>query len=185
MRNLTLVLVIILILVLMLWRSMFAVLYRRNVLREAAAPHPHCDNTLQRRFRVLERAYAAVIAESGFDTRSDEVCRCDGSSRAKAYLRRIVALTGATQTDEGYFLDVAKTRFHVCDRYVRRLRDLTNPQCGYDKTCFYCVHRDVPREEQIASVLLQLKNAPELFDKWAMHYDRAFKADGQMFTRAQ
>jgi hypothetical protein len=38
-------------------------------------------------------------------------------------------------------------------------------------------------EEQIATVLLQLKNNPWLFDSWAVKRELAFKADGQMFDR--
>jgi hypothetical protein len=39
--------------------------------------------------------------------------------------------------------------------------------------------------EQIATVLLQLKNNPWLFDSWASKHELAFKADGQMFNRPQ
>lgn len=155
-------------LALMLWRSVFAVLHRRPLLREIAAPHRHYDNALEQRFLMLARACAGVIAENGFDAVPDGVCLSDGRSRAKTYLRRVAALTGATQTDNRYVLDVGKTRFYVRDRYVRRLRDSTNPECGYDETCFYSVHKGMPREEEIATVLLQLKNNPVLFDKWAI-----------------
>ena len=122
-----------------------------------------------------------VIAENGFDTGWDEICLSDRGRRAKCYLRRIVAVTGGSQTDDGYILDVGITRFHVRDRYVRRLRDSTNPECGYDETCSYCVHKGMPRAEEIATALLQLKNNPRLFDKWAMQNGLAFKADGQVF----
>ncbi len=172
-------------LALMLWRSVFAVLHRRPLLREIAAPHRHYDNALEQRFLILERACAGVIAENGFDVVLDGVCLSDGRSRAKAYLRRVAALTGATQTDSLYVLDVGKTRFYVRDRYVRRLHDSTNPKCGYEQTCFYPVHKGMPREEEIATVLLQLKNNPALFDKRAIQNGLAFKADGQVFTRAQ
>lgn len=183
MLNVTLVLVI--ILALMLWRSVFAVLQRRNVRRETAGPHPHYDNTLQRRFRILERACAGVIAENGFDGESDEVSLSDGSNRAKTYLRRVLSLTGARRMGNRYILNVGKTIFHVRDRYVWRLPDSTNPECGYNETCFYSVHKGTPREEEIATALLQLKNNPALFDKWARRNGLAFKADGQVFTHAQ
>ncbi len=179
------ILAVIMFLALMLWRSVFAVLHRRPLLREIAAPGRHYDNALEWRFRILERACAGVIAENGFDMGSDGVCLSGGRSRAKIYLRRIVALTGGTQTDNGYVLDVGETRFRVRDRYIRRLRDSTNPECGYEETCFYPVHKGMPREEEIATVLLQLKNNPALFDKWAVQNGLAFKADGQVFSRAQ
>ncbi len=170
-------------LALMLWRSVFAVLHRRPLLREIAAPHRHYDNALEQRLLILARACAGVIAENGFDAVPDGVCLSDGRSRAKTYLRRVAALTGATQTDNRYVLDVGKTRFYVRDRYVWRLRDSTNPECGYDETCFYSVHKGMPSEEEIATVLLQLKNNPALFDKWVIQNGLAFKADGQVFTR--
>jgi hypothetical protein len=42
----------------------------------------------------------------------------------------------------------------------------------------------MPKAEQIATALLQLRNNPALFDRWAAQ-SGAFKADGQVFTRAQ
>ena len=180
MPDLILVLMLMMILALMAWRSVLSVASRG----ETAAPHPHYNHALQRRFRNLERARAGGIAENGFVAGSDEIRLSDRRSRAEAYLRRIVALTGAAQADDGYSLDVGKTRFHVRDRFVRRLRDSANPQSGYDETCFYCAHKSMPRAEEIASALLQLKSNPLLFDQWARQ-NGAFKADGQVFTRAQ
>ncbi len=179
------ILTVIAVLAVMVWRFVFAILHRRPLLREIAAPHRHYDNGLQRRFLILERACAGVIAETAFDTGPDGVCLSDGRRRAKTLLRRAVALTGATQADGRYVLDVGKTRFYVRDRFVRRLRDSTNPKCGYEETCFYSVHKGMPRAEEIATVLLQLKNNSALFDKWAMHNDLAFKADGQVLTHTQ
>jgi hypothetical protein len=178
------ILVVVMILALMVWRSAFAVLRRRRVLRKTTEPHPHYDNALQRRFLILEQACAGVIAENGFDPCSDEICLSDRRSRAKTYLRRTIALTGAGRMDNGYILDAGSARFHVRDRYVRRLRDSTDPQCGYEETCFYCVHKGMPREEEIATVLLQLRNNSALFDRCAAQCG-AYKADGQVFARAQ
>ena len=178
-------LLVVMILALMLWRSIFAVRHWRNGLREAAGPHPHHDNALQRRFRILERACGGVIAENGFDTGSDEVCLSDEGSRAKTYLRRIVALTGARRMGSRYILHVGKTIFHARDRYVWRLPNSTNSQSGYNETCFYSAQKGMPREEEIATVLLQLKNNPALFDKWVIRNGLAFKADGQVFTGGQ
>lgn len=183
MPNVTLVLLI--IVAVMLWGSVFTVLHRRSLLRETAAPHPQYDNTLQLRFSMLERVYAGVIAENGFDPEADEVCLSDGSSRAKTYLRRIVSLAGARRMGNRYVLNVGKTMFHVRDRYVWRLPDSTNPECEVSETCFYSAHKGMPREEEIATVLLQLKNNPALFDKWVRQNGQAFKADGQVFTRAR
>ena len=45
-------------------------------------------------------------------------------------------------------------------------------------------HKEMPKAEQIATLLLQLRNNPALFDRWAAQ-SGAFKADGQVFTRAQ
>jgi hypothetical protein len=87
--------------------------------------------------------------------------------------------------DDAYVLDVGKMRFHVSHRYVKRLRDTTDPECAYEETCFYPVHKGMPKAEEIATALLQLTNNPALFDNWAVQNGLAFKADGQVFTRAQ
>jgi hypothetical protein len=65
------------------------------------------------------------------------------------------------------------------------MQDVTNPKCRYEETCFYPAHEEMPKEEQIATALLQLKNNPELLDKWAVQNGLAFKPDGQVFTRAR
>ena len=180
MPNVTLLLVM--ILALMLWRSVFAAMHRRDVLGETGLHH---GNASRRHSGILERAGARVSPREGFHMGSHEIRPSDRSLRAKAYLLRIVALTGGRQTDAGYLLDVGKTRFYVRDRFVRRMRDATNPECGYDETCFYCLNRAMPRAEETASALLQLKNNPGLFDKWARENGLAFKADGEVFTSAE
>jgi hypothetical protein len=123
----------------------------------------------------------AVIAGNRFENGSDDLDPFDAKDRAKTYLRRIVALTGATQMGNEYILDVGTTRFHVRDRYVRRMRDVTDPKCECEETCFYSTHKEMPKSEHIASALLQLKNKPALFDSWAAQ-NGAFKADGQAFS---
>ena len=101
---------------------------------------------------------------------------------AAVHLRRIVALTGATQKGHSFVLDVGLTQFQVCDRYVRRLRDVSDPRCEYEETCFYSGFQGMPKVEQIATALLQLGNNPELFDRWSQQRDLAIKADGQVFA---
>jgi hypothetical protein len=106
----------------------------------------------------------------------------EAESRAQTYLRRIIALTGATQKGHSFVLDVGVTRFQVCDRYVRRLRDVSDPKCVYEETCFYSGFQGMPKGEQIATALLQLWTNPELFDRWSQQRDLAIKADGQVFA---
>src|SRR5580704_12545206 len=84
-----------------------------------------------------------------------------------------------------YALQVGTTRFQVRDRYVRRVQDVTNPKCAYEEACFYPAHKEMPKAEQIATALLQLKNNPALFDGWVARNHVAFKANGEVFTRAQ
>jgi hypothetical protein len=122
----------------------------------------------------------AVIADGPLENSADDLGRLDRKDRAKGYLRRIAALTGATRVDDAYVLDVGKMRFHVGNRYVRRLRDATNPECAYEETCFYPVHKGMPKAEEIATALLQLTNNSGLFESWAAQ-SGAFKADGQAF----
>ena len=157
------------------WRFVFAGLQRRPLVREIAASQQQHNNVLEQGLRILDRC------ENG----PDDLDPIDRKGRAKTYLGRIVALTGATQMDNAYVLDVGKTRFHVRDRYVSRLRDVTDPKCAYEETCFYPVHKGMPKAEEIATALLQLTNNPALFDKWAVQSGLPFKADGQVFSRAQ
>ena len=116
-------------------------------------------------------------------------CLRDGSGRvgpfdtqngATNYLQRVVALTRSKPTDDTFVLDVGTTRFWVRDRHVRRLRDLNDPTCEYEETCFYLPHKSMPSSEQIATVLLGLANNPALFDCWANRVG-VVKADGQVF----
>jgi hypothetical protein len=98
------------------------------------------------------------------------------------YLRRVIALTGATQNGNSYILDVGTIQFKVRDRFIRRLRDNDDPQG--EETCFGPAFQGMPKAERIATALLQLRNNPGLFEKWAKK-DSAFKADGQLFRRGQ
>jgi len=59
------------------------------------------------------------------------------------------------------------------------------PQSSLRETCFYPVHKEMPRAEEVATALLQLAKNPDLFDKWAAQSGQAFKADGQVFARTQ
>ena len=103
------------------------------------------------------------------------------TDRAENYLRRVVALTKATKTDDVYLLAVGTTQFHVRDRYVTRVRGAGDAKRAYEQTCYFCPNRRMPTAEQIATVLLMLKNNPALFDRWAAQHGLAFKADGANF----
>ncbi len=172
-------------LALIVWRFVFAGLQRRPLVRAIAPQQQRHNNLLEEGLPISDPGGGAVIAGNRCENSSDDLDPLDRKDRAKRYLRRIVALTGATQMDDAYVLDVGKMRFHVRDRYVRRLRDMTDPECAYEETCFYPVHKGMPKAEEIATALLQLTNNPTLFDKWAVQNGLAFKADGQVFTRAQ
>lgn len=161
-------------LALIAWRFVFAGLHRIPSVREINNPRRRGNN-------LLDRVGAAAIAGERFENGAQGVDLWEGEDRAKAYLRRIVALTGASQTGNNYVLNVGRTRFHVRDRYVRRLRDLIDPNCDYEETCYCLPYSKMPPAEQIASALLQLTNNPALFDLWAAQM-AVFKADGQVFT---
>jgi hypothetical protein len=166
------------------WRFVFNGLRRRPLAREIAAPQRQHNNFL-RLVLNLEPAAMPVITGNRFENDSADVGAFDREDRARTYLRRIVALTGATRMGNAYGLTVGKTQFHVRYRYVRRLRDVTDPQCAYEETCFYPAHNEMPKAEQIGTALLQLTNNPALFEKWAVQSSLAFKADGQVFIRPQ
>lgn len=109
--------------------------------------------------------------------------RITKEQRAEAFLRRILALTGATKVDGAYILNVGKVQFQLRDRFIRRLQNPKDPKSPYEETCFYLVHNGMPKVEEIASALLHLSNNPGLFDKWALQNGVAFKADGKVFDR--
>jgi len=165
-------------------RVVFTDLRRRSLAREIAAPQQQHTNILDQGLHILGLAGVAIIPDNRFDNVSDEGHPITLKDRAKTYLCRIVALTGATRMGNCYVLDVGTTRFHVRDRYVGRTRDVTDPECAYEETCFYSAHKEMPKSEHIATALLQLKNNPALFDRWAAQ-GGAFKADGQAFSPAQ
>jgi hypothetical protein len=161
------------------WRLVFTGLRRRPLARGIAAPQPQ-HNTFLRLVLNLERAGMPVITDNRLENGSADVGAFDRKDRARTYLGRVVALTGATRMRNAYDLTVGKARFQVRYRYVRRLRDLTDPQGAYEETCFYPAKKEMPKSEHIATALLQLKNNPALFDSWAAQ-SGAFKADGQAF----
>ena len=172
-------------LALIVWRFVFAGPPRRPWARAFAPQQQRYNDALEERPHISDHGDVAAIAGNRFENSADDLDPLDRKDRAKTYLRRIVALTGATQMDDAYVLDVGKMRFHVRDRYVMRLRDMTDPECAYEETCFYPVHQGMPKAEGIATALLQLANNPALFDKWAVQNGLAFKADGRVFSRAR
>jgi hypothetical protein len=102
-------------------------------------------------------------------------------NQAQSHLLRVVALTDATEMDDGYLLNVGATTFHVRDKYVRRRRGGKDAKSCYEETCFFVPNQGMPSAELIATALLMLKNDPTLFDKWAVKDGESFKADGQIF----
>ena len=171
-------------LALTVWRFVFAGFCHRRWVREIEAPQQRRNGFLEPRLHIFDRADVGVLA-GNLENGSDGPGRVARQYRAQSYLRRVVALTGAKQMGSGYVLDVGTTRFEVGDRYVRRLRDMADPKCAYEETCFYPAQKEMPKAEQIATALLQLTNNPALFDKWVFQSGVAFKADGQVFNRAQ
>ena len=171
-------------LALIVWRFVFAALRCRPWVRTIAAQ--------QRRNYLFEGGLrfsgiegVAIDAGNCFENRPGGLGPLEPKDRAKAYLRRAVALTGATQMGGEYVLDIGTARFYVSYRYVRRLRNAADSICACEETCFYPVHKGMPKVEEIATALLQLANNPMLYDKWAVKNGLAFKADGQVFTHAQ
>src|ERR1700720_2518387 len=164
-------------------RFVFTGMGREWLVGEIDAPGPRQNGPLELGLYILDPAGLTLVAGE-LENRADGADPVERKYRAQRYLRRIVALTGATQIGGAYTLHVGTTRFQVRDRYVRRMQDVTNPKCGYEETCFYPAHKEMPKAEQIATALLQLKNNPALFDGWVAQNHVAFKADGQVFTRA-
>src|SRR6266849_133599 len=169
-------------LALIVWRFAFAGLRYRPWLRAIDPQEQRHNNVLEEALHVSDSGGVAVIAGNRFENSSDGLDPLDRKDRAKTYLRRIVALTGATQMGNRYVLDVGTTRFHVRDGYVGRMRDVTDPKCVYEETCFsVATDPNIPGAEAVASALLQLKNNPRLFDKWRELQGYTLKANGKMF----
>jgi hypothetical protein len=158
------------------WRFVFARLQRRLMAAEIGDPRRRGNN-------LLDRVGLAVIAGDGFEHGAQGADLFEREDRAKAYLRRIGALTGAVQIGNNYVLEIGTTRFHVRDRFVRRLQGVRDPKCEYEETCFCLPYTRVPTAEQIATALLALANNPALFDRWDAQIG-AVKADGEAFARA-
>lgn len=178
----TAILTVIALLALIAWRFVFAVLQPRPLRTENARPDQENGGVREQRFLRLQLTCVEVSVGIGWGPGSYRIELIQAENRAETYLRSVAALISAVPKGNGYLLDVGTTRFQVHDRYVRRLRDVSDPKGGYGETCFYTAFQGMPKAEQIASALLQLRNNPGLFDKWAKK-DRAFKPDGQQFAR--
>ena len=172
------------VIVLLKWRLTLAAGLRRRDLAQAGIP--------RRRMRVNEAFSFGLpgLGASGLSLFGDDPLgsgpaspRITKEQRAEAFLRRILALTGATKVDSVYYLNVGKVQFQLRDRFIRRLQNPQDPKSPYEETCFYLVHNGMPKVEEIATALLHLSNNPGLFDKWALQNGVAFKADGKVFDR--
>jgi hypothetical protein len=176
-------------LVLAVWRFVFAGLSYRRLPRKFD-PLQQQRNGFLEDLQILDPGLC-VLHSGSLIVPAMELPNCDDTDfiaqrdRAETYLRRIVALTGATKSGNRYFLHVGTTRFELCNGSVRRLRTLTDRESVDEETCFYPALQGMPKAERLATALLQLKNNRALFDRWAAQNDMAFKADGQVFTRAR
>lgn len=172
------------VIVLLNWRLTLAGGLRRRDSAQARTP--------RRRMRVNEAFSFGLsgLSAGGLSLFGDNSLgggtaspRITKEQRAEAFLRRILALTGATKADGAYVLNVGKVQFQLRDRFIRRLQNPQDPKSPYEETCFYLVHNGMPKVEEIATALLHLSNNPALFDKWALQNGVAFKADGKVFDR--
>ena len=140
---------------------------------------------------LREWFYAALEARSMLLAFADVTMACLLDRPASCRCTALRHQCRPTRLYRSFLLRVRPTRVPFCGSSVeqqsaglRRVQDVTNPKCAYEETCFYPAHKEMPKAEQIATALLQLKNNPALFDGWAAR-NGAFKADGQVFTRAE
>lgn len=169
------------VIVLLKWRLTLAALRRRN-LAPAGAARGRMNAVFPFGVHALSSGGLSLFGSNsmGGGRVSSHVTK---EQRAEAFLRRILALTGATKVDGAYVLNVGKVQFQLRDRFIRRLQNPQDPKSPYEETCFYLVHNGMPKVEEIATALLHLSNNPGLFDKWALQNGVAFKADGKVFDR--
>src|SRR5260370_18266159 len=116
---------------LMVWRFVFAGPHRWPLVRVTAPRQHRRNNVLEEGLHISDPGGVAVVAGNRFENSSDDLDALDPKDRAKRYLRRIVALTGATQMGNSYVLDVAKIRFPVVHRCGLRILAMTDPRCAY------------------------------------------------------
>src|SRR5215467_10668808 len=128
-------------LTLAVWRLVLTGLYRRPLVRAISPRQQRHSNLLAKGLHILEVGGSAVIADRPLENSEDELARLERKDPAKRYLQRTAALAGATRMDDAYVLDVGKMRFHVRHRYVKRLRDTSDPDCALEETCFYPVRQ--------------------------------------------
>ncbi|HKW33405.1 MAG TPA: hypothetical protein VJN92_10405 [Candidatus Acidoferrum sp.] len=169
------------VIVLLKWRLSLTVFRRRN-LAHAGAARGHVNEVFPFGVHALSSGGLSLFRGNslGGGPASPRITK---EQRAEAFLRRILALTGATKADGAYILNVGKVQFQLRDRFIRRLQNPQDPKSPYEETCFYLVHNGMPKVEEIATALLHLSNNPGLFDKWALQNGVAFKADGKIFDR--
>jgi hypothetical protein len=169
------------VIVLLRWRLALFGLRRRDLAR-AVAPPLQGDPPFYYAMRTIGPGGLSLFGgnRTSRDPRAPAVSR---EQRAEAFLRRILALTGAKKVDGAYVLNVGKVQFQLRDRFIRRLQNPNDPKSPYEETCFYLVHNGMPKVEEIATALLHLSSNPGLFDKWALQNGVAFKADGKVFDR--
>src|SRR6266853_1798258 len=129
-------------------RFVFTGMGREWLVGEIDAPRPRQNGPLEQGLYILDPVGLTLVAGE-LENRADGADPVDRKYRAQTYLRRIVALTGATRMGCGYALDVGATRFQVRDRYVRRMQDVNDLQCVHEETCFYPAHEEMPQAEQI------------------------------------
>jgi len=117
------ILSVIAFLILIVWRIVFAGRHRGLLARVLAPQQQRQNDLLEEGLHISDPQGVVVITDHRFANSSEGLHFLDRKDRAKRYLLRIAALTGARQADDAYVLDVGKMRFHIGHRYVRRLRD--------------------------------------------------------------
>jgi hypothetical protein len=88
----------------------------------------------------------------GFFNYLENTCPENVKNKAECYLLRVLAVTNATEMDDGYLLNVGTSTFVVYDRYVRRLHGVKekDAKSRHEGTCFFVPKLGMPRAEQIA-----------------------------------
>lgn len=171
------------VIALLKWKLTFAGLRRRNLAR-AGAPEEQTNPPFPYEFQALGPAGFLRFGRRPSDNGLG-VPRTSKEERAEAFLGRIMVLTGATQVDGAYVLNVGKVQFQLRDRFIRRVQNPKDPKSPYEETCFYLIHNGMPKVEEIATAILHLSTNPGLFDKWALQNGVAFKANGKVFDRSR
>src|SRR5258708_16252126 len=131
------ILSVIAFLALVVWRFVFAGMHRWPLVRPIAPWQHRRNDILQEGLHISDPGDVAVVAGNVFEHSSGSLDPIDRRDPAIVFLRRVAALAGATEMGEEYVLNVAATRCHGRDGYIRGFPTAAVPHHASQQNTFY------------------------------------------------